>query len=127
MLKTPSNMLKNGIVESGSNENGSYIKFADGRMECEHVVDLGVGVAFTTAYGSVFHATSAHIWNYPVEFINNKVTVNATLQLPGGMGGASINHDPSKSSATIYYYSVRSYTFADKHVKLHLNAIGRWK
>ena len=127
MLKTPSNKKKDEIIESGSNSNGSYIKFADERMECEHVVDLGMGVAFTTEYGSVFHAGSAHIWNYPAEFIDNKVTVSATLQLPGGMGGASINHDPSKSNATIYYYSVRSYTFADKHVKLHLRATGRWK
>ena len=59
------------VVESGSNANGSYIKFADGTMICTGRKNFA-NVTITTAWGSVF---SSGVFNlsfddFPVAFIS---------------------------------------------------------
>jgi len=52
------NYLKNGVmVESGSNANGRYIKYADGTLECS-----------TTIVAQVSTQVSEIQWTYPVPF-----------------------------------------------------------
>lgn len=59
--------VQGGIVESGSNSNGTYTKYSDGTMECEHRIDLGSGLAINTASGSLYYS-AAQAWTFPVAF-----------------------------------------------------------
>ena len=63
-------IYKSSIVESGSNENGSWVKFADGTMECRNSVWL-YNVICTTQIGNVFiHDKDGFKFpNFPVPFI----------------------------------------------------------
>lgn len=54
-----------GIIETGSNANGTYTKFADGTMLCKHVLTLD---APSTANGSVFQGATQTTWTFPVAF-----------------------------------------------------------
>lgn len=56
------------ITESGSNENGSYIKFDDGTMICTFVDNNITDQAIDAKYGSLF--LGSRIWTFPSAFIN---------------------------------------------------------
>ena len=55
------------IVESGSNDNGSWIKFSDGTMICRGVVTTG-DVSFT-AWGSLYQYEVPSV-SFPLSFID---------------------------------------------------------
>ena len=123
------NKSKGYIVESGSNDNGNWIKYSDGTMICTKTIDLGTDVNFSTQYGSVYYLknNSYKTWNFPKEF-TELYSINGSLRLPGGIGGIgfSDNFDLT-SKAGFYAYSVTNYDFAGKKVCAYLTAIGKWK
>jgi hypothetical protein len=55
------------IVESGSNENGSWTKWEDGTMLCEHRVYSSHDT--TTSYGALYMSELITLPDFPVEFI----------------------------------------------------------
>lgn len=57
------------ITESGSNENGYYVRFDDGTQICMHKVYFP-SVAITSAYGSLYRQESNNFWIYPAPFTN---------------------------------------------------------
>lgn len=54
------------IVESGSNNNGSYIKFSDGTMICRNKKTFNI--AANIAYGALFRTEGIDFPNFPVAF-----------------------------------------------------------
>lgn len=60
------NKNKGYIVESGSNSNGSYIKFSDGTMICFNEVVREINFQQN---GSVYTGTTNVKVSYPYEFI----------------------------------------------------------
>ena len=65
----------NGIIESGSNENGKYIKFSDGTLICYGKASMSFSI--NIAYGSVFRSDMQSI-SLPYSFIDTNYVV--TLQ-----------------------------------------------
>lgn len=57
----------NGIIESGSNDNGKWIKFNDGTMICSN--RISVVAAINSAYGTLYRSDAVNIPDFPVEFI----------------------------------------------------------
>jgi hypothetical protein len=55
------------IIESGSNANGQFVRYADGTMICE-VIDIG-NLTSTTATGNMFCSSSYSTWTFPSAFI----------------------------------------------------------
>ena len=113
-----------GIIESGSNANGSYIKFVDGTLLQYGVYDTG-STELNKEYGSVFYDNKVHTFNFPLSFIDNNVSVTSTLELKGGIGGASIS-DFNTTKLSIYIFSTLSRVFTTT-AKIHWKAIGKWK
>ena len=60
----------NSIVESGSNENGSWIKWADGTMIC-HKRQAFNNVAITTAWGTLYESAKLELGDLPQPFVGN--------------------------------------------------------
>lgn len=111
------------IIDSGSNENGSYVKYSDGTMIQTGIYNTN-SKEFTKAYGNVFYDGLIHTITYPQPF-TSVTGLSFTPTLHGGMGGISLyRHDLNISR--IYVYSVLSYTFTE-NVTIPWIAIGRWK
>ena len=54
------------IVDSGSNSNGSWIKWADGTMICSNTVQY-TNVAITTVWGSFYE--SSNLWVEIIQYL----------------------------------------------------------
>ena len=112
------------IEESGSNENGSYIKFGDGTMECWH--NMTSNSTLTTTAGSMF-STESNTWVYPAQFVRTRPSVTRDLNsvLPNAWAGIG------NSGTTSASCSIRGYSYmkgSDNYIpEFSLRAIGRWK
>jgi hypothetical protein len=85
-----------GIVDSGSNANGSYVKYADGTMECWGISPNAVAV--NTAAGGVFHSASAVVFQFAVAFANVPSIVPSTITSSGFYSWAAFEGGASPSS-----------------------------
>ena len=125
-----SELLSRGYVqESGSNANGSYIKFSDGTMICTYSFDLADDAHFATSYGAIYYTTGGEKkWIFPQPFLK-VYSVNGSLQLPGGIGGVGFSSNNDLTTFVKFYpYSVVSYDFTGSSKKyVYLIAIGKWK
>lgn len=105
------------IIETGSNANGTYIKFADGTMICLGQPAVGIDQTTTTqAYSANF--------NLPATFINvgYKVSINSTgVNVTNVFQGYCRGNPFTTSALTIvqYWNFVQTYTYT-------YIAIGRW-
>lgn len=59
---TVSQSSTSAVVESGSNSNGEYIRFADGTQICTHT---------QTGVASATNATQTNTWTFPVSFVSS--------------------------------------------------------
>lgn len=60
----------NSIIESGSNANGSWIKWADGTMLC-YKREIFSGVAVQNSWGNMVESPKLNLGNFPQEFVGN--------------------------------------------------------
>ena len=69
---SPLEMLVGGtmrkVVESGSNANGSWVRFADGTQVCDHFFNIGSRTAFGSGTLADPYRTGTNTWTYPVGF-----------------------------------------------------------
>lgn len=111
----------NNIVASGSNANGSYIKYSDGTM-----VQTGTG----QCAGNVGYADIT----FPVAFYDTNYIMLANHKYTGGSGyGGSgqlrnITNPQANNTTTGYIYSyLYDGSVADYPRKVQYIAIGKWK
>lgn len=115
------------IIETGSNDNGSYIKWANGTMICYRALNTS-GVSPTArTEGSISNgAFYDRSWTFPVAFTAapnvwcNKIFVEQSGSVRVFSNASYLT--PSTSSATLRFWAVQ--TFND--VNAHEFAIGRW-
>ena len=122
------NLVPTGaIMESGSNANGDYVKYADGTMICTRTRSGG---DITTASGSIFVSSSDLIWNFPASFSSTPTVSGGRFS--GGsdiiglfiVSGSTGANPPTGSSATYRLALGYSRSGSPLHDVL---AIGRWK
>ena len=113
-----------GIIESGSNANGSWIKYNDGTM-IQYGKSITGTTAYTTAYGNGYYDNAEHTVTFPIEFYNDNVYVSSIAFVGFGLGGCSMT-TLTKTSFNYYMFSIRSYTFSSSPYITWI-AIGRWK
>lgn len=107
------------VVESGSNANGHYIKFADGTMICRGSPTLS-SLAITTASGAVYTGTATY--TLPAEFYAVPAVV---VTFDGGnYVWTSVNPATTTTIAIIAYSSISQTTSTGV---FHYIAVGRWK
>jgi hypothetical protein len=109
-----------GVVDSGSNNNGSYIKYADGTMICTNRVSQVKNIDGQFE-GSYF--TSIDRVNFPQEFISEPY-ITATLEQNGSLLGFNLtSRDTTSFGAYVWKQQAKN------NVTFYINyiAIGRWK
>ena len=120
----------NSVVENGSNNNGSWIKFADGTMICRftQIINVTVNTAWGSLYGGKF---SVH--DYPQEFIDiPEASITLVANNDGNYGGWIGNNGgtddirPTKKNIG-EFVMLRPTTTSNGIYKVQVIAIGKWK
>lgn len=117
----------NGIVESGSNTNGSWTKWADGTMIINKTV---LGTAnITNAWGSLYISNEINLGNFPVAFIEmptivvSPQTQTGTQYMLTGQGGSGYGSETNAG----YISLVRPNSRTGVAYRLEVIAKGKWK
>lgn len=120
-----------GIVESGSNENGSYIKYEDGTMICTMKKTCNWDMTKGTQWGSLY------VWNnndyiyFSKSFINIPIVNISIFQTTEDASCFMINYSkPIIEKKFLMNVSVARPTLSTNNnvnVDFHITAIGRWK
>lgn len=110
------------IIESGSNDNGSWIKYSDGTMICYKSTGW-IDMNITTSWGSLYEGNIS-VGNFPAEFIETP-TISVT---PFG-SGMLIEQGGTDASKTSWgnITCVRPNSVENVKARFHLIAIGKWK
>ena len=117
----------NGIVESGSNTNGSWTKWADGTMIINKTV---LGTAnITNAWGSLYVSADINLGDFPVAFIETPTIVVSPQTQTGtqymliGQGGSGYGTETNAG----YVALVRPNSRTGVDYRLEVMAKGKWK
>lgn len=113
----------NSIIESGSNANGEYIKYADGTMICTKKVSF-VGLQFTIAWGNVYETPPVELGDYAQEFVDIPlmfITAATSSAVAEGVGNTKTSF-----GKIVFYRPIRT-DYADYRYNFYLMAIGKWK
>lgn len=117
----------NGIVESGSNTNGSWTKWADGTMIINKTV---LGTAnITNAWGSLYISSEINLGNFPVAFIEMPTIVvspqnqTGTQYMLAGQGGSGYGTETNAGNVAL----VRPNSRTGVAYRLEVIAKGKWK
>lgn len=113
------------IVESGSNANGDYIKYSDGRMICYKTVTGTVQIT-EQYYGYFYHTPDDKYFNlgdYAMPFISRPIY---SIQFRGGNSQwiGAIQNQSATHAGDLHVISVTSKTAGAYYDVI---AIGRWK
>ena len=116
----------NSIVESGSNSNGSWTKYADGTMICTRSIDKEISC--NNSWGSLFYGYDSTVYKFAQEFISAPKLFLTAYQRLNSSFWLSNYYNTIVNKDSFYNYSIMRATSADS-VALTLNvlAIGRWK
>lgn len=110
------------VVESGSNEIGEYVKYANGRLITMHKVTRNL--ARTSAWGNMYESTAqADLGNYPIAFKDTPF-VYITLHEVNAMLEA-VQFSTTSNAGKVYILAPTLSEGAD--YVFQVLAIGRWK
>ena len=116
------NMNGSPVVESGSNANGTYTRWADGTQECTKVLTTSAGS--TTAKGALFAGPVTFGGGFLVPFIATpSVAASGTDSAGGGWVAMDIFPDAGNWGS----YSTRNTSAVGTAGTIYLTARGRWK
>lgn len=106
------------IIESGSNANGSWTKFGNGLMICQHEYTIA---PITATFGALYRSSSATNWTFPQSFVGNVPFVSSNDKNSSQIWTA---HNATLSSSDAYGFFSSSLSGSRT---ISAIAIGRWK
>jgi hypothetical protein len=112
----------NGIIESGSNDNGSYIKYEDGTMICH--TRKTITIAVNNAWGSLYASEVIAALTYPVPFIK---TPTISFGVESAISVWAMCAEPGNNIRTPKFYLVSGVTNNLAYFDIEYIAIGKWK
>lgn len=110
------------IIESGSNSNGSYVKWSDGTMIC-YMNKLYSNINITKTWGSMYETDPINLGDFPANFVNIP-TVTATCT---GRSTVFVEaFTPSETSLGASWFA-RPSALENTETIISFIAIGKWK
>ena len=121
----------NGIVESGSNENGNWIKYNDGTMICT-ATKLFENVSVTNSWGNLYETEELTLGNFPQPFISTPEGINCimiTNSNSSGKGSGGFVEYIVQTTNTSWGKTAiaKPASSVAANIGLSLIAIGKWK
>lgn len=116
----------NSVVESGSNSNGNWIKYADGTMICTRSIEKQIPC--TSTWGSLFYGFDSDVYNFAQEFITPPLLYLFAYQRLQSSFWLSNYYNTIITTTGFHNYAIMRAT-SSENVTYTLNvlAIGRWK
>lgn len=111
------------IIETATNGNGTYTKYADGTMICR-VSTIYASTNIIAAAGSVFNGALAPSQSYPATFVGVPATSQIFEPSTGQVWAATTGLSTSTAWTAVYPFSQVS--IASLALTLHRIAHGRW-
>lgn len=113
----------NGIIESGSNENGNWIKYIDGTMIC--TISKDVSFATYSQDGTIYYYDINNI-NFPQSFTQlNSLNASFISTKAGKFSWLGIYNATTSSITRIRLFNY--YNANDNAGYINIIAIGKWK
>ena len=125
LTTTTGTSVVTGIYDSGTNSNGSWIRFTDGTM-----LQWGTSsptFAITTSTGPYY---GSYPQNMPISFVDTTYSITASTQLGTytsfwGKGGPGFGTNSTSSIAYLYFSAPAS--IASSVIPVQWQAIGKWR
>ena len=118
------NTLAGNIIESGTNSNGTYIKYSNGIMMCTKRVQFST--PFNVAWGVLYETPQAiPVGSFAMPFIEIPI-----LSVASSFGSSVISESPSgftKTGIQGIYLARPQRTDSNIEGAIDIIAIGRWK
>jgi hypothetical protein len=111
------------IIESGSNSNGYYIKYADGTMICWFNIET-TSQSIDNAYGSLYQGSYG--WVFPVAFAEPPTVSPGIAKWGTSASWGAIGNPPTITSTTIRLLDVSSRA-SGTTTYIAGQAIGKWR
>ena len=111
------------IIETGTNANGTYTRFASGLQLCEFTIDF-TGTALSTASGNQFMAPSNTLWNFPASFVSAPHVDGALSMAVDQIHDVFVRNITSGACNIRPWCNVSTVDTISKNVKL--KATGHW-
>lgn len=115
------NTILGTIIESGTNSNGTYIKYSNGIMMCHTTKDFGK-VNISNKWGTMYDSTKLQLGDFPQPFVGNYPDI---FIMPWASFFVERNYSPSLTSFGAFWASRPDSSTVD--VKVSCFAIGKWK
>lgn len=110
------------IVESGSNDNGNYIKYSDGTMICRN--KMTINKAVNIAYGVLYRSEGIDFSNFPKAFID---IPDISYSCIGINTAFIVNWSASTKEKIGSLIAIRPTTTNAQDYIISYTAIGNWK
>lgn len=110
------------IIQSGSNANGNFVRYADGTQECW--VDLNFSAAINVADGVLYLSPPVGNWTFPASF-SGSLSVVSQVTSTGAFGMYPVS-DNISNTAVDGFYLVSSSSRTSAPRKITRVAKGRW-
>ncbi len=113
------------IIESGSNANGEYVKFADGTMICTLRKNVTIALESYAAGGAAL-AQGTTNWTFPVAFSSPPTVTCGQFQWGTGASWGTVADNQTITAATLRCIDIVPRDTASQS-KVMASAFGRWK
>jgi len=112
------------IIESGSNSNGEYVKYADGTQICWYY--RAVNSEINDSVGSLYRSSFDQFWDYPAGFTGAPVFLGTINEGSGAANGTfGLTTASANETGTLYQFWA-SQSIPNEVIDHSLTAIGRW-
>lgn len=108
------------VIETGSNSNGEYTKWADGTMICRHRTSDSVTISTSLSFGG--YRSNGLTWTYPQEF-SSSPRLTFTVANITAFGGTAY---ASSATEGTYYFTAINQIGSSGTRNADLTAIGKW-
>lgn len=121
------NKSKGYIVESGSNDNGNWIKYSDGTMICNKTIEGSIDI--NISWGSLFVSDNIYLGDTPQTFTDRPVIIVSSHPKVGTQHMAVGNGNGDNGSENSFGYTAICRPDSRTAVRYVLDvlAIGKWK
>ncbi|MCO7216515.1 hypothetical protein [Halomonas sp. OfavH-34-E] len=112
------------LIESDSNSNGGWVRFADGTQICSRIA-TGRDIDISNTAGAIYRTPSQGTWNFPASFIDEPAG-DVTATGSGSLFWSSVTTSNGSGARMDFYYVSYSSGVRESCVERFF-AKGRWK
>lgn len=116
-----------GLIETGSNADGDYTRWADGTQICWKTINIGAVNALGAGTLADMYRSATTSWTFPAAFsVAPNVTASVRVNAAGAPGFVVVNVGTAVSATAVTNIQAYRGTNSPNAEVIYLQAIGRW-